>query len=66
MNAGLPLLDPAEEGTCDLCRRFVGGSNLTSLVLREDLWVLTAALCADCQEWTLANGASAWQPEASR
>jgi hypothetical protein len=64
LRAGTPLWDPVEEGTCDMCRRYVGGSNLSLLVLREDLWIMTCGLCDCCHQHALANGARAWQPPA--
>jgi hypothetical protein len=60
--AGKPLLSPVEEGTCDKCRRYVGAEQLDLLMLRQDLWMLTAAVCRDCQGWAQSNGAKVWSP----
>jgi len=51
------VANPIEDGTCDRCRRFVGGDQLTLLILRQDLWVLDVALCPDCARFATANGA---------
>lgn len=41
-------LSQIEEGTCDLCRRYVRPERLTPTVLRSDIWILTLATCPAC------------------
>lgn len=56
--AGATLGD-AEEGTCDRCREHVGADQLTTLVIRIDLWVLQGALCPPCSR---GEGVKEWLP----
>lgn len=44
-----PRADEIEEYTCDRCRRYLPTEELTPAVLRQDMWIVAASLCARCK-----------------
>jgi hypothetical protein len=54
-------LGPIEEHTCDRCRRFV--TDFTVAVIREDIWMFTAAICKRCERDLVALGGQLREPQ---
>lgn len=51
-----------EEGTCDRCRGYVGGENLSPFVLRDNIWLVTFGVCEPCTVALQEDGAHIAKP----
>ena len=52
---------PAEENTCDCCRRYTP-SGLTPTIVRQDLWLFILSLCHRCAQAAIEQGAKEIAP----